>query len=311
MAGPAPTCAASHGENAAPLLSSAMIAVSLGLFAGLCWALHDLIARTFALRLGPARMAIWVMLLGAAMLAPVVFASEAIWQADRTSLLYASAMGFAYAFGVGGLFKAFSLAPISVVGPFTAGYPALVVIWGLINGLAPSLWEWLAFVLILAGAAVVARTGHDDGGINAVAKGKLPLLIAACSLACLGYAASVVLGQAAAASLGEFETTFISRFPAALALLPMALRETSHARTIPRSGWTGIAIMAALDVLAVSGINYAGHFANKELASMGISAYGGLAVLLAMLVLKERVSPGQWLGIAMTVAGVGILGWPK
>ncbi len=288
-----------------------MIAVSLGLFAGLCWALHDLIARTFALRVGPARMAIWVMLIGAAILAPLVFSGKAIWQADQAALLYATAMGFAYAFGVGGLFKAFSLAPISVVGPFTAGYPALVVIWGLINGLAPSAWEWFAFALILSGAAVVARTGHEDGGINAVAKGKMLLLILACASACFGYSASVVLGQAAATTLGEIETTFVSRFPAALALLPMALQETADTRSIPGSGWTGIAIMAALDVLAVSGINHAGHFPNKELAAMGISAYGGLAVLLAMLVLKERVSPGQWLGIAMTVAGVGILGWPR
>jgi drug/metabolite transporter (DMT)-like permease len=300
-----------HGGMCMALLWSAMIAVLLGLFAGLCWALHDLIARTFALRLGPARMAIWVMLLGAAMLAPIILAGDAIWHADRMSLLYATVMGLAYACGVGGLFKAFSLAPISVVGPFTAGYPALVVVWGLIKGVSPSPWEWFAFALVLAGAAVVARTGHDDGGINAVAKGKIPLLVAACTLACLGYAASVVLGQAASASLGEFETTFISRFPAALVLLPMALKETSYARTIPRAGWKGIAIMAALDVLAVSGINYAGHFPNKELASMGISAYGGLAVLLAMLVLKERVSAGQWLGIAMTVAGVAILGWPR
>ncbi len=288
-----------------------MIAILLGLFAALCWSLHDILARFYARDIGPNRMAVLVMLIGAALLAIPAMQGSAIWNADATSLAFAVLLGVAYALGVGGLFKAISLAPISVVGPFTAGYPALVVLWGLLNGLDPSAWEWLAFVMILAGAAVVARTGHPDGGVNAIAQGKLPLVIASCAIACLGYAASVVLGQAAAATLGEFETTFVSRFPAAALLLVPAFSESTRSRPVPRIGWVGIIAMAILDVLAISGINYAGRFPNKELASMGISAYAGLGVLLAMIFLKERVSPGQWLGIAMIVGGVGILGWPK
>jgi drug/metabolite transporter (DMT)-like permease len=288
-----------------------MIAVFLGLFAALCWALHDIVARLYAGDIGPYRMAVWVMLAGAALLAVPVLQGAAIWEADSAALTYAVLLGVAYALGVGGLFKAISLAPISVVGPFTAGYPALVVVWGLLNGLTPTAIEWLAFALVLAGAGVVARTSHHDGGINTIAHGKLPLVIASCAVASLGYAASIILGQAAAITLGEFETTFISRFPAAAILLFPALSETTTGKPVSRAGWIGITAMALLDVLAISGINYSGQFDNKELAAMGISAYAGIGVLLAMIFLKERVSPGQWLGIAMIVGGVGILGWPK
>jgi drug/metabolite transporter (DMT)-like permease len=287
-----------------------MIAILLGLFAALCWALHDLAARASAPRIGPYRLALWVMLVGAALLAVPALQSPNWATADTRSIIFALLLGVAYAFGVGGLFKAFSLAPISVVGPFTAGYPALVVLWGVANGLSPSPFEWLAVCLILAGAAVVARTGHADGGVNTILPGKLKIVVAACASACLGYSASIILGQAAALSLGEFETTFLSRFPAALVLLPLALREQSGGGVIGARGWAGILVMAILDVLAVSGINYSGHFPNKELAAMGISAYGALAVVLAMAFLKERVSPGQWGGIAIVVAGVAIMAWP-
>jgi drug/metabolite transporter (DMT)-like permease len=41
---------------------------------------------------------------------------------------------------------------------------------------------------------------------------------------------------------------------------------------------------------------------------MAISCYGALAVLLAMVFLKEKVSPGQWGGIAMTILGIILLG---
>jgi drug/metabolite transporter (DMT)-like permease len=287
-----------------------MIAVLLGLFAALCWSIHDLIARMHAEGVGPFRMAMWVMLIGAALLAGPVLYRGIIGQGDMRSIMFALLLGASYAFAVGGLFKAFSLAPISIVGPFTAGYPALVVVWGLVNGLTPSPFEWLAILMIVAGAVIVGRFGPDDGGIKSIAPGKLGYVIAACAVASFGFAAAVVLGQTASPGLGEFETTFISRFPAALMLLPLALKDRAAQPAMSRGSWWGVAVMAGLDVLAVSGINYSGQFDNKEFAAMGITAYGALSVLLAMIFLREKVSGGQWAGIAMIMVGVGILGWP-
>lgn len=286
-----------------------MIAVSLGLFAALCWSVHDLLARKYAAGVGPFRMSLAVMLIGAGLLLVPVLYNGQIWNADRASLATACGLGVCYAFAVGGLLKAFSLAPVSIVGPFTAPYPALVVIWGLINGLHPSLYDWLAIGLILAGAMVVARFGHEDGGLNAVAPGKIPVLVVSCTLACLGFAASIVLGQTAAATLGGFETTFISRFPAAILLVPLAIRDHASSLPVSKPAFIGIACMALFDVLAVSGINYSGQFENKEYGAMAITAYGALAVLLAMIFLKEKVSAGQWGGILMIASGVAYLGY--
>jgi len=67
-------------------------------------------------------------------------------------------------------------------------------------------------------------------------------------------------------------------------------------------------VMGGLDVAALTGINFIGTLPNKEMGAMGISAYGAIAVLLAMIFLKEKVSSGQWLGIAMIAAGVAGLG---
>ena len=43
------------------------------------------------------------------------------------------------------------------------------------------------------------------------------------------------------------------------------------------------------------------------IAGIGISAYGALSVIMAMIFLKEKVSPGQWVGLVMIVAGVATL----
>jgi drug/metabolite transporter (DMT)-like permease len=290
-----------------------LFALSLGIFAALCWSLHDLAARRFAQDGEPYRLAFWVMLAGAVLLAPFVLWNGTLLRAPPSAVAMAAAMGLIYGLAIAGLFKAFSLAPVSVVGPFTAGYPGLVVLWAVLQGLMPSSGEWLALAFSLTGSVIVARTGHADGGLNQVAEGKVLTVVVASILTSIFFAATVVMGQQATRAMGEIETTFVSRAPAALALLPLMLRERSNNPRV-RLGPAvlfGIAAMAACDVAAVTAINAAGLYPGAAFASVGISFYGAISVFLAVLVLKENVSRGQWLGIGFIVAGIAILGWPR
>lgn len=288
-----------------------MFAVSLGLIAALCWSTHDVVARSYAARMGPFRLAFVVALAGAALLAPIVAWRGTIWQAEGWALGHAAALGCVYALALGGLLKAFSLAPVSIVGPMTAGYPALVVIWGLFNGLVPVALEWLGLALVLTGAVTVGAASEMTGDRKTFTKAQLLAALFAIIAANVGFASAVVLGQSAATGMGEVETTFVSRFPAALLLLPLLFSDVRRQTSWPRGGSLAIWAMSALDVAAVTAVNAAGHFPNKEFAAMGVSAYGGLAVLLAMMFLRERVTRGQWFGIALICTGIACLGWPK
>lgn len=283
-----------------------MIAVLFGVFAALCWSVHDVIARSLAAAVGPFRMAAWVMVGGFVLLCAYILYDGTIWSASREAIMSGLLLGLVYGFGVGGLFKAFSLGPVSLVGPVTAGYPVLAVLWGVFNGLEPSLLQWLCVGAALLGAVIVARSGDADGGINAVEPGKLPVLLLFAVMAVLGYSASIVLGQQAAVSVGEVDATWLSRPTALLVLLPFVVFEGRHPWPT-RNQWWGIAVMSTLDVLGVIAVNASGHFPGKEFAGVGISAYGALAVVMAMIFLKEKVSRGQWLGIAMIVGAVGTM----
>jgi drug/metabolite transporter (DMT)-like permease len=138
----------------------------------------------------------------------------------------------------------------------------------------------------------------------------VPTVIISSVIAVLGFAAAVVLGQAATPGLGEYETTFLSRFPAAAILALAMMRESSTAQRLTGREWLAATSMGAMDVVAVTSINVSAFYPGKELGAMAISSYGALAALLAMLFLKERVALGQWLGIAMIVVGVCVIGWP-
>lgn len=287
-----------------------MLAISFGLFAALCWSVHDLVARRFAEVIGPYRMALATLLVGALLLSGWVAWRGTLGHADAALLWRVVILGLAYGAAVSSLFKAFSMAPVSVVGPFTAGYPALVVLWGVYTGSYPGFLQYVAILVILLGAVVVGRFGPADGGLGSVAKNRIVPLFFFCTVAVVCFAAAVILGQAVSLKLGEIETTFLSRLPAAMLLLPLAMTEKTAASRFSRASWTGIFAMALLDVSAVAAINYMGRLPGKELGAMGISAYGAVSVLLAMIILKEKVAAGQWAGIAMIVAGVGTLSVP-
>lgn len=283
-----------------------MTAVLFGVFAALCWSVHDLIARSMAAQIGAFRMAALVIISGGILLSFYVLYDGTVWSASWDQLMSGFLLGLAYGFGVGGLFKAFSLGPISLVGPVTAGYPVLAVLWGVVNGLEPTLLQWSAVAATLIGAIIVARSGTEDGGINAVEPGKMPTLLFFGLMAVLGYSSSIVLGQQAALQVGEIEATWLSRATALLVLLPFMLSEGKFGPLTKRN-WTGIFVMGGLDVLGVIAVNASGHLPGKAFAGIGISAYGAVAVVLAMMFLKEKVSRGQWLGIALIVGGVATL----
>jgi drug/metabolite transporter (DMT)-like permease len=287
-----------------------MTAVLFGVAAALCLAVHDLLARVYAPRLGPLRMGLWIMVLSGLMMTAIVAVRGTLFAASAEGLVWALGLGVAYAAGAGGIYKAFSLGPISVVGPLTSIYPVFVVMWGLVHGLAPTPLQWIATIVALSGAALVSRSSTPDGGFNAVLPGKLAALLIACAVCSAGYAAAVILGQKAAVMIGEIEAAWLSR-ATAIALFAMVAAGEPRLQPVRPRAWWGIAAMGALDSGGLISVNASGHLPGKEFAAVGISGYGAMSVMLAALLLKESVSMAQWAGIAMISIGIAMLAWPQ
>lgn len=287
-----------------------MIAVLLSIFAGLCWAAHDQFARLSAERVGPLRTALAVMILGGGIITPYVLWHGAILHETGEAVLLSLGLGVGYALGAAGIFKAFSLGPVSIVAPLTSAYPIIVLGWRLISGVRPTPLQWVASALTLAGAVVVGRTGRDDGGLSSVKSGKMPTLVAWCLLSAFGYATAVIMGQRVGPMMGNFEATWVSRFSAALTVWLFIVGEPHHTK-IERRQWGGILAMAILDAAGITAVNASGAFPEAEFAAIGITIYAGAGVVMAALFLRERVSFNQWIGVGTIVLGVVLLGWPQ
>jgi drug/metabolite transporter (DMT)-like permease len=287
-----------------------MSAVLFGVIAAFAWAIHDLLARVIGPRIGPMRMGLWIMLLSAIMLTAIVSFRGTFLAAHGEGIVWALALGLAYAAGAAGIYKAFSLGPVSVVGPLTAIYPLLVVLWGIVTGLSPTMLQWGATGLALMGALLVSRSSTPDGGFNAVLPGKLVPMLIACAVCSAGYASAFVIGQKTAVMIGEIEAAWISR---ATAIVVFLLLSSFEPRLEPIKGriWWGIAAMGVFDAIGLISVNASGHLPGKEFAAVGVSGYGAMSVMMAAIILKESVSIPQWIGIAMITAGVAALAWPQ
>jgi drug/metabolite transporter (DMT)-like permease len=277
-----------------------MLALGFGLTAALIWAVHDLLARK--LSQGAALLPILAVVLGAGSVALLPFALASDWAAMGSGAWAAAvAGGLAFAVAIGSLYKAFSIAPVRLVSPVIGAYPLLTLVIAVAQGRPVLPGDWLAVLLIVAGIGIVALSSRHDGPEHYAAPPAVALGWAA--LSALGFA----LGQVAARLGSDLPVILIARVVALLAILAVALAVRGDLR--PQPGQLGLlALMGVFDALALGLVTASGSLPRAEYAAVTSSLFGVLTVLLAAWVLRERVRPVQWLGVATVFTGIGLLG---
>lgn len=282
-----------------------MLALGFGLTAALLWAVHDLLARK--LSQGAALLPILVLVLGAGTLGllPVAVAlggwERMTWPAGGVAAL----SGLTFAVAIGGLYKAFSLAPVRVVAPVVGAYPLLILLTAVAQGRAVSGGDWLAVLAIVLGITIVAVAARDDAPEGYAASPGVAMAWAA--LAALGFAATFGLAQEATRLGSELPVMLVGRIVALAAILSLLVWHRGS--LAPQRGHFGVlGLMGLLDALALGLVTASGGLPRAEYASVASSLFGVLTVLLAAWFLKERVRPVQWAGIACVFGGIAVLG---
>lgn len=279
-----------------------MLALSLGIAAAFAWAVHDLLVRKLSQGAALLPMMLAVLAAGSvALLFPALLLAD--WSGvGAAGLAVAALAGFAYALGMGGLYKALSVAPVRLVAPILGAYPMLSLGIAAAQGRAIAPLEWAAVAAIVLGIAVVAVTGREE---NAGHGPVLPALLWA-GMGAAGFASTFALGQEAARLMGDLPATLISRLVTLglIAVLAIALR----APLLPPRGQRGtLAAMGVLDALALGLVLASGSLPHPEYASVASALFGVLTILLAWRLLAEAVRPLQWAGIATVFAGIAVL----
>jgi drug/metabolite transporter (DMT)-like permease len=278
------------------MLGGDLAAVGFGLASALSWGAGD-----FSGGLATKRAPVFGVLAvghGAGLLLLIVLAL--VWGEplpSPTHLGWGLAAGLAGAVGLASLYRALAVGQMGVVAPvsavLTAALPALFSM--LIEGM-PGLPKLIGFGLALLGIWLVAGSGPAAGGRDGLGLA----LLAGC-----GFGVFFILLHRAGENAVFWPLT-AARAGSLGLVLPIALGRRQFLRSDLRL--FGVVLLSgALDVAGNAFFVLAGQAGRLDVAAILSSLYPASTVLLAALLLGERVMRVQVAGIVVALAAIALI----
>ena len=272
-----------------------MRAIALALGASLAWGLGDFFGPLKGRSLGTLRVLVYVQLGGLAAIAAIV-AIRGKGPADSAALLAIPA-AISGTLGLYAFYRGAAVGAMSIVSPI-AGMSAVVpVVVGIASGDRPSPWQWLGIGCALAGVVLASR---EPGRGRRVAAG-----VGLALLAALGFGGYFPPMHAAGIADFWWASLIFRMTSTSVVLAAVAVRRPTLAvepLQVPLLALVGIGDM--LGNLFFAAASTSGLV---SITSVLASLYPIVTVILARIVLDERVARSQEAGIALTLAGVALI----
>lgn len=275
---------------------NSLLPILLGLISAACWGAGD-----FSGGLATKRANVYSVVIASQLVGVVLLFALAIAFSESTptllQTLWGGAAGIAGAIGLIALYRALSLGHMGVAAPVSGVVTAIVPVIGgvFIEGL-PKTIQLIGFIVAMIGVWFVSRA--DDSKIDwrdlnlpiiaGIGFGFFLIFINRAS----GNGILLPLVAARAASLGvTVIATLIMRQP----LLP----QIDH---LPL-----IAVVGVMDAGGNAFYALAAQMGRLDVAAVLSSLYPASTILLAWIILKERLTRAQWAGVAATMLAIVLI----
>jgi uncharacterized membrane protein len=272
-------------------------ALVLALGASLSWGLADFFGPLKGRTLGALRVLFVAEAIGAVAIALAVLIR---WQAPADwRVLLAIPAALSGTLGLFAYYRGMAVGAMSVVAPIAGVSAAVPVVVGLATGDRPSSWQIVGMLLALAGVGLASREHQEDGGRRMAAGVGLALLAA------VGFGGYFVPMHAAGHADFWWASLIFRVTALALVAVPVLARRTRvslGARDFAIVGAVGIGDMLGNFLFAASS-----RGGLVSVTSVLASLYPIVTVVLARVVLKERIDRSQEVGVFATLAGVALI----
>jgi len=225
-------------------------------------------------------------------------------------LVTAALAGAAGAGALGLLYLAMARGGIIVVAPVAAGAAAIPVLAGLLAGESLTTRSWVGIGCALAGALCAALPRHDRESGQPVGSDRTMAALAGSGSALCSGTFFVLLRTAADAG-DPFAVTLANRVCACALVAAWALGcrpDLAGVRRAKPLALLAVALVGVGDAVAELCFAAASTRVPLGVATSLASLYPAVAVLLALVVLGERLRPVGAAGIGFALAGVVLLG---
>lgn len=284
-----------------------MVAVALALASSISWGISDFLGGLQSRRLPVLSVLAVSQPVGLAL----ALALALPFASGQVSLGAAVAVGAGGLSGVAALglfYRAMAIGPMSVVAPVASLGAIVPVAVGLARGEEPAALQAVGLVIALLGVALAVREVEHPHGVTVERRA-----VVLAALSGLGFGAFFV-GLDAAASEDALWATVWARSGASAAVLlgllaaPRAsarLRGAIAARA--RGPLPALVVIGFLDIAANTLFALATREGLLSLVSVAGSLYPVTSVILARLVLGERLAGSQQVGVGLALAGVVLI----
>jgi drug/metabolite transporter (DMT)-like permease len=270
---------------------------ALALGASLAWGVADFVGPLMSRSLGTLRVLLWAQVGGvAALVLALAVRAEA---PHGWGVLYAIAAGCGGIAGLYAYYRGMQLGQMSVVAPIAGISAVIPVAVGFASGDSPSAAQVAGVACAIVGVGF-ASVEHQDGS-RRIATG-----VGLALLAALGFGLYFPWMHAAG-KVDFWWASFVFRTTALVLVAGAAAAVRPALRVSPQN----LAIAAAVGIGdTVGNVLFAASSAHGlvSLTSVLASLYPIVTVLLAAAILKERVAGLQRAGVALTLAGVVLIG---
>jgi drug/metabolite transporter (DMT)-like permease len=283
------------------------VGIALGLGAALSWGLADYVAALSSRRAGALRVVLGFHLVATALLAIAVFGSgDGISDVSGGNLVWFAFVGALGWLSYLAFYRALAIGPISIVSPIVSAYAAVTVICAvLISNERLAGGEAIAVAVVLLGVVLASSDLRQVRAIERLAAVGLVLALATAVL--IG---SFVYGVAYFSDeYGWLVPIFLARALSTVFILGTAIqagewRFPTQSRTLIGM----IAFIAVVDTIGYVAFNFGVRHADTSIVATAAAPYSVVPIAAGVLLIHERPSRAQWLGIALVIAGLVLLG---
>jgi len=271
--------------------------VGLAFASSLCWGLADFFGGLQSRRRPLVTVLLIAQIAAVALGLAFVIASGDPFP-DLGPAALAAGAGVAGCAALAAFYRGLAIGTMSIVAPVSATGAAVPVLVGVASGERPGALQVVGIGLAMVGIVLAAR---EPGGVapGPAVRASLGLAL----LAALGFGSFFVLLDSATEEAGAPWALLLVRVGevALLAALVAAVRPRMPAGARDAAPLLGI---GALDFLATALFALATEQGLLSIVAVVGSLYPAVTVVLARVVLAERVTRGQELGVVVTLVGV-------
>ncbi len=256
----------------------------------------DFFGGVAARRSAPMAVAAWSQALGVPGLAMIAVAVGGSYLTTDVALGLAAGAGSAL--GVSALYIGFARSAVGVVAPTAATTAAVApIVVGLITGERPGV---VAAIGIAVGIVAIVLVGSTPGEASGTPRGLMLGFVAG-----LGFGTMVIAYAATSVESGLWSAVS-GRLAAALLLTTAVIVTRTNPRIMPSARWATVlaGVLASVGMAAFVTVS---QTADLIVLGVALGLFPTVTVLLAAVIIRERLIPTQWMGVGLAAVAVTLI----